>query len=69
MFKGLRKTILQLAYILFVLLEILSAIGMIASLFVMIWLQIVLGIKILLSCFILFLVFKSLSDKIEEWII
>lgn len=69
MFEELRKSILQLAYILFVLLEILSVIGMIASLFVMIWLQIVLGIKILLSCFILFLVFKSLSDKIEEWII
>lgn len=65
MLKGTIKLLFQLAFIIFTILEIASIIGIIASLFVMIWIDIMLGIKILVSFYILYLVFKDMSDKSE----
>lgn len=56
----------KLTYAICRLLEIASCIGMLASLFVMIWVQVILGIQILLSCFILFVLFSNLADKTER---
>lgn len=56
----------KLTYAICRLLEIISCIGMLASLFIAIWLQVKLGIQILLSCFILFVLFSNLADKTER---
>lgn len=54
----------KLVYEICRLLEIASCIGMLASSFVMIWLQVKLGIRILLTCFILFVVFANLAERL-----
>lgn len=54
----------KLLYAICRILEITSCIGLLASTFVMIWLQVKLGIQIMLSCFILFVVFTNLAEKI-----
>lgn len=54
---------LKIGHAIFRFFEIMSCIGMLASLFVMIWIKVGFGIQILLSCFILFVVFTNLADK------
>lgn len=66
MLHEIRQAALQIAFIVFTLLEVISILGIIASLFVMIWVKVILGIKIFLSCFILYAIFKALSDKAER---
>lgn len=66
MLREIRQIALQMAFILFRFLEIISCIGILSSLFVMIWLQVGLGIQILLSCFILFVLFSNLADRVER---
>lgn len=57
---------LKIGHAIFRFFEIMSCIGMLASLFVAIWVKVGLGIQILLSCFILFVLFNSLITKAEE---
>lgn len=66
MLHEIRQIALQMAFIVFTLLEVISILGIIASLFVMIWVRVMLGIKVFLSCVILYAIFKSLSDKTER---
>lgn len=54
----------KLLYAICRILEITSCIGLLASTFVMIWLQVKLGIQILLTCFILFMVFTNLAERL-----
>lgn len=48
------------------LLEIISVLGILGSLFVMIWLEVLFGVKIFASSFILFVIFTNLADKAER---
>ena len=65
MLNNLRTTILQILFVVCTVLELISRIGMVASLFVMRWIGFVDGLKFMTSFYILYLMFKDISDHSE----